>query len=140
MYPRRWTLASRNQPHDFGRLDYSTESHVFVVERGSLSNRRISRAVWCTVRELVHRGLCTGSRLTLTSCTVPLYCLVVLYRRPPVVLIAVRLLLAYNVRSQLYCCTAHASGKQGRLDKRCRHFSLFTVPLLVLLAWSSYPD
>ena len=70
-YPRRWTLAGRNQPHDFGRLDYSTESHVFVVEQGSTVKEmdRLYRQVFFC--ELVHRGLCTGSRLARTSCTVP---------------------------------------------------------------------
>ena len=117
-YPWRWTLASRSQPHDFGRLDYSTKTHVFVVDQSSTVKEidRLNRLAF--FRELVHRGLCTGSRLTRTSCTVSLYCTVVLYRRPPVVLFAVRvllalagscwLLLAHNVRSQLYCCTVRA--------------------------------
>ena len=93
-------------------------------------------------RELVHWGLCTGSTVNgepvvLCRSTVPLYCTIVLYRRSPVVLLAVRLLLAHNVRSQLYCCTAVLRVPLANKGDRTVDAAivLFTGPLQV---WSSY--
>ena len=83
-------------------------------------------SVCCSVRESVHRG--SVHRVPAPTNGEP----VVLYRRPPVVL-----LLAHNVRSQLYRCTAvlrvPLANKGDWTDDAA--IVLFTVPLLV---WSSY--
>ena len=102
-------------------------SHMcLLLNKVQLSKRWIGCAVWCSVRELVHRELCTGSRLTANQ----LYCTVVLYRRSPVVLFAVRLLLAlagscWLIMSEASCTVVLCVlGEQVRSDRRCRHCTL----------------
>ena len=123
---RRRTPASRN--HRMISVDSTT--CICCWTKVELSNRRISCLPFAVLSANQSIAVDRPSRVCIP---VPINGEpVVQYRRPPVVL-----LLAHNVRSQLYCCTAVLrvllANKGDWTDDAA--IALFTVPLLV---WSSY--
>ena len=128
---RQWTFISRHHR----MISADTTTFVFFGwTKVELSVRPISLFAFRRfVRESVHRGFVRRFPLPANQ----LYCTVVLYRRPPVVLLVVRPPLAHNVRSQLYFCTAVLRVLLANKEDWTNDAAivLFTVPSLV---WSSY--